>query len=206
MAFTCPPKASVESIPEDVCPQNIGQVQKFGLQREKTAGVANWIPIADAELLATYTALKAAADGTKMQFTPFFGEPNSEAGDARKFGGGNTTPGGVEFVIGRNPSTFTGAFQRLKQSIVKAMKTYEGEKDLRVLLLNEFGWIIGETDDPDAPTMFRGLAIQSFFVQDLTLGGFENVDQNNFEWQFKPNWSDNLHIIVPQFDPLSSLS
>lgn len=206
MSFICPPKPAIETIPEDVCPQNIGQVQKFGVQREKNAGVANWIPIADAPTLATYTALKAAADGTKMQFSPFFGAPTSEAGEARTFGGGNETPGGVEFVIGRNPSNFSGSFQRLKQSIIEALKTYEGEKDLRVILLNEHGWLIGEVDDHDNPTQFRGLPIQAFFVQDLTLGGFENVDANAFQWQFKPNWSDKLHIVVPTFDPLSQLS
>lgn len=206
MSFICPPAASVADIPLFVCPENFGQIQKFGLQRAKTGTTENWIPIADAVLLATYTALKAAADSTKVQFTPFISEPNNEPGEARKFGGGNATVGGVELIIGRNPSPFTGAFLRYPQEIIEEIKKYQNELDLRVFLINEFGQIGCAVDDHANPTKVRGLPIRGFFVSDKGFGNFEAVDRNNFEWQFLPNWSDKFHIIEPtDFDALSQL-
>lgn len=157
-------------------------------------------------LLATWTALKAAADSTKVQVTPYIQDVNNEPGEAREFGGGNQTLGGIPITMGRNPSTLEAAFFDLKQKIAGELKQYECEKELSVFFVNEHGQIIGKTDDPDSPTTFRGFPLRSFFVSDKKLGGFDEPDRNNLKMSFLPNWSDNLHRVTPtDFDALTDI-
>ena len=134
MLCACPPAASIVDIPVDVCIENIGQIQKFGLQRRKTGSAYNWIDITSTNpnLLATWTALKTSADSTKVQFSPFIQEPTSEAGEAIEFGGGNQTVSGIPIIVGRNASTFSAAFLRVKQTIIKEIKKFECETELGV--------------------------------------------------------------------------
>lgn len=202
----CPPNPSITDIPTDECVERIGQVQKVILQRKKNGTALNSMPYPDAPTLATWNALKAATDSTKVQVTPFIQEPTMEAGEKREYGGGNQTLGGIPVVIGRNPSAFSGVFLDVKQSIIAAVKTYECEKNLSVYLVNEQGQIIGLVDNVATPTVFMGIPITSFFVSDKVLGGFEEPDKNNVSWSMMPNWSDNLAIISPSdFDALSEI-
>lgn len=204
----CPPDAQIPTIPTDECIERIGQIQKFLVQRTKNGAVVNEIDIAasNPNLLATWTALKAATDSTKVQTSPYIQEPVNEAGEAREYGGGNQTLGGIPITIGRNPSTFEAAFVDVKQKIIKELKKYECEKELSIFLLNEHGQIIGITDDPDTPAKFKGIPVRSFFVSDKRMGMYEEVDKNMVKWSFLPNWSDNLHIVNPSdFDALAAL-
>jgi hypothetical protein len=208
MLCACPPAAAIGDISTDECKENIGQVQKIGLQRRKDGTALNWITIAtsDPALLATWTALKAAVDNTKVQFTPFIQNPTSETGEAIEFGGGNATVSGIPLIVGRNPSTFEAQFLQVKQTIIKEIKAYECEAELSVFLINEAGDIICIADDPVTPTQVRGIPIRSFFVSDKRLGGFEEPDSNTLSWGFEPNWSDNLTVVSPtDFDALSQL-
>lgn len=208
MLCACPPAAAITDISSDDCKENIGQVQKIVLQRRKDGANLNWIPIAtsDPALLATWTALKAAVDNTKVQTTPFIQNPTSETGEAIEFGGGNQTISGIPLVVGRNASTFEAQFYQVKQAIIKEIKAFECEKELSVFLINEDGQIIGLTDDTTTPTQFRGIPIRSFFVSDKRLGGFEEPDSNTVSWGFEPNWSDDLYIVEPtDFDALTQI-
>ena len=208
MICDCPQADAIQTIPSDECVENLGQIQRYGVQRRKSGATENWINIAttDPELLATWTALKAAADSTKVQFSPIFGNPTTEPGEAIEFGGGNETPGGIPIVVGRQPTTFEAVFYRLKQYIVKALKSYECEVAISVFLVTEAGQIAAIADDPQNPTMIKGIPIRGYFVSDKGLGGREAPDVNNVKWQFEPNWSDNLVLITPSdFDPISAL-
>ena len=208
MICNCPPDAAISTIPVDECLERLGQIQKFGIQRLKNGSVLNEIVIAttNPNVLGTWTDLKSATDSTKVQFSPYIENVENEVGEPRTFGGGNQTIGGIEKIVGRNPSNLTGAFYDLKQAIVKELKKYECEKELAVFLITENGLIVGITDNPATPTKFSGIPIRSFFVSDKKLGGLEESDANNFQWSFLPNWSDNLHIVTPaDFNALSAL-
>lgn len=204
----CPPAAAITAIPTEECLLKIRQVQGFGVQRTRNAGVLNEIDIStdNPNLLATWTALKAAADSTKVQFSPFVAEPTSEAGEARTYGGGNQTLNGLELTLGRAATPFSCKLLDTYQNVVKALKSYECEAALSVFLLTELGAIVGLVDDHDTPTKFRGIPIQSFFVSDLTLGGYEAPEQNMVSWSFLANWSDYLYQVAPaDFDALTQL-
>jgi len=203
----CPPDAAVTDIPVDACLERWGQLQKFIIQRRKNGTVENTIVDAtdDPTLLATWTSLKAAVDSTKVQVSPYMVSVAVEAGEARESGGGNDSIGGIADVIGRNPSTFTASFKDIKQTIVAALKTYECEKELAIIFINEHGQLIGRTSDPATNLDFKGFPIRSFFCSDKSPGGFDNNDINNLKWSFLPNWSDNTRIVTPVFDALTAI-
>ena len=91
---------------------------------------------------AAWTAKMALTDGGKAVISPYIQAPTQDGGDARTFGGGNETLGGVEIVIGRNPMNFSGVMRGVPQSIIKVMKSLQCEAqgdNLGVILFDENG-------------------------------------------------------------------
>lgn len=204
----CPAAAAITSFGADSCLERFGQIQRFGVQRTKSGTTLNEIVIADddPEVLATWTALKAAVDSTKVQFSTFIQEPEAPAGEAREYGGGNATIGGTPILLGSNPTNFQAAFLDVKQSVILSMKGLMCEKTLSVFLVNENGQIGGITDSHSSPTTFRGIPIKSFYLSDKQFGMFEEPDKNFVRWSFVPGWSDYFHVISPSdFDALTEL-
>ncbi len=204
----CPPAAALTAIPADDCFEQLGQIQKFMVQRTKDGSTINTITIAttNPNLLATWTALKAAVDNTKVVVSPFVNNPANEAGEAREFGSDNQVVDGAPILLGRQASVFTSEFYNIKQSIVSVIKGLECEKELSVFLITESGNIVGLADDPSSPTTFKGIPIRSFFVSDKVLGNFDEPDRNFVRWSFLPNWSDLLYQVTPSdFDAKTEL-
>ena len=197
-------------IPVSNCPESFGQIQKVAFQRlYKSTGEKNSFKTdAGIEKKASWTPLLAADDDTKIVISPYIQAPTAEAGAARTFGGGNETLGGVEEIVGREPTPFTGVMRKLPQKIIKALKELQCESwgdNLGVYLFDENG-AIGAIQDAKTATTHYPIPIRSLFIGDKTLGGYEAPDSNNIQWAFLPNWSDDLAIIVPEdFNPLTDL-
>lgn len=197
-------------IPVSNCPESFGQIQKVAFQRlYKSTGEKNSFKTdAGIEKKASWTPLLAADDDTKIVISPYIQAPTAEAGAARTFGGGNETLGGVEEIVGREPTPFTGVMRKLPQKIIKALKELQCESwgdNLGVYLFDENG-VIGAIQDAKTATIHYPIPIRSLFIGDKTLGGYEVPDSNNIQWAFLPNWSDDLAIIVPEdFNPLTDL-
>lgn len=198
------------NIPVSNCPESFGQIQKVAFQRlYKSTGEKNSFKTdAGIEKKASWTPLLSADDDTKIVISPYIQAPTAEAGAARTFGGGNETLGGVEEIMGREPTPFTGVMRKLPQKIIKALKELQCESwgdNLGVYLFDENG-AIGAIQDAKTATTHYPIPIRSLFIGDKTLGGYEAPDSNNIQWAFLPNWSDDLAIIVPEdFNPLTDL-
>lgn len=197
-------------IPVSNCPESFGQIQKVAFQRlYKSTGEKNSFKTdAGIEKKASWTPLLSAEDDTKIVVSPYIQAPTAEAGAARTFGGGNETLGGVEEIVGREPTPFTGVMRKLPQKIIKALKELQCESwgdNLGVYLFDENG-AIGAIQDAKTATTHYPIPIRSLFIGDKTLGGYEAPDSNNIQWAFLPNWSDDLAFIVPEdFNPLTDL-
>lgn len=197
-------------IPVSNCPESFGQIQKVAFQRlYKSTGEKNSFKTdAGIEKKASWTPLLSADDDTKIVISPYIQAPTAEAGAARTFGGGNETLGGVEEIVGREPTPFTGVMRKLPQKIIKALKELQCESwgdNLGVYLFDENG-AIGAIQDAKKATTHYPIPIRSLFIGDKTLGGYEAPDSNNIQWAFLPNWSDDLAFIVPEdFNPLTDL-
>ena len=197
----CPAGAHLTDLEIADCKESFGQIQKVIFQRiYKSAGVKN--TIADLTKKTSITALLTAADGTKIIVSPYIQNPTTEPGAARTFGGGNQTLGGVEIIIGREPTTFSGVMYQEKQSTIAAMKDYMCE-NVGVYLIDENGCIGAHFDG----TSYMPIPIGKLFIGDKKLGGFEEPDSNTIEWSFFPNWSDDLVKVVPSdYNPLTDLA
>lgn len=198
-------------IPVSNCPESFGQIQKVAFQRlYKSIGVKNSFST-DTGIgkKASWTPFLEANDDTKIVISPYIQAPTAEAGAARTFGGGNETLGGVEEIVGREPTPFTGVMRKLPQKIIKALKELQCESwgdNLGVYLFDENG-AIGAIQDAKTVTIHYPIPIRSLFIGDKTLGGYEAPDSNNIQWVFLPNWSDDLAIIAPDdFNPLTDLN
>ena len=208
---TCPAAAALTTIPSAGCPESFGQIQKIAFQRlRKADGTKNSFTSQNSILLkASWTALMAASDGTKIVLSPYVQAPTNEAGSPRTFGGGNETLGGVEMVIGREPTTFSAVIRSVKQDVIKAMKELQCEAqadNLGVFLIDENGAVECIKDETTEGT-FYPIPIRSLFIGDKSHGGLEAPDSNAIQFAFLPNYSDDLSIQVPtDFNPLTDLT
>ena len=208
----CPAGAHLADLSIADCKESLGQIQKVIIQRRYSSqGVLNKIPAANIITKTAMVALATAADGTKIIISPYIQNPTTTPGEARTFGGGNQTLGGIEIVIGREATTFEGVIYQEKQSTIKTMKEYSCE-EIGVYLIDENGNIgaIKEEVASDGGTTVNYLPIpvRSFFIGDKNLGGYEEPDSNAIKWSFLPNWSDNLEIIkqsTMDYNPLLDL-
>ena len=209
---SCPAGSALTTIPATGCPESFGQIQKVAFCRlAKADGTKNSFTSGSStgiDKLAAWTAKMAKTDGEKVVISPYIQAPTQEAGSPRTFGGGNETLGGVEIIIGREPSTFTGVLRAVPQSVIKAMKELQCEAqadNLGVFLFDENGAIEAIEDGTTAGTYYP-IPIRSLFIGDKAHGGLEAPDNNAIQWTFLPNYSDNLKIVVPtDFNPLTDL-
>lgn len=203
---SCPLGVTIPSVPNaGGCPSDFGQVQKIVFQRVFKAGTTkNTFGKSGSSAisaLASWTANFSATDGSKMVITPYVEAPSTDGGDAITFGGGNDTLGGVTKIIGRNPVNFSCAIRQCPQDVIKGLKALQCEGELGVYLVNGEGQVLGLADT----TGYYPIPIQSLFVGDLMLMGFDNPDENSLSFSFKPNWSDDAVIVNTEFNPLTDL-
>lgn len=212
---SCPASSALTTIPVVQCGENFGQIQKIAFQRLTSAdgnknsfaatGTGSTTPTIT--LKASWTPLIAESNntGAKIVLSPFINNPTSEPGAARTFGGGNESLGGIEEVLGAEPTAFSAVLRRMPQNVIKVMKDLMCEAavgNLGVYLFNENGQIEA-IQDTDEPNTYYPIPIRSLFISDKGHGGLENPDSNNISFSFAPNYSDNLKIVTPtDFNPL----
>lgn len=211
----CPAAAALPHIPDFTCAESFGQIQKVAFQRlYKASEVKNSFAKTNGiGKKAEWSLFLSASDSTKIVVSPYIQAPTVEAGAPRTFGGGNETLGGIEEIIGREPTTFTAVMRKMPQSLIKALKDLQCESEsqnLGVYLFDENGNIGALQDETTTTTAttttYCPIPIRSLFIGDKTLGGLEAPDSNNIQWSFLPNWSDNLVIVAPEdFNPLTDL-
>lgn len=206
----CPAAAALTTIPAVACPENFGQIQKIAFQRlQKADGTKNsFTSSAAITALASWTALLAAADGSKIVVSPYVNSPADSGGDARRSSGGNDDLGGIALVLGGNPVQFDGVFKSAPQSVIKIMKELQCEAqagNLGVFLFDENGKIEAIQDET-TPTTYYPIPIRSLFIGSKIHGNFDAKDTNAISWMYPDNYSDNLVIVTPtDFNPLTDL-
>ena len=206
----CPAAAAITTIPNVACPENFGQIQKVAFQRLlKADGTKNSFTTSASILLkASWTALLAAADGSKIVVSPYINAPADSGGDARMTSGGNDDLGGIPEVLGGEPVQFTGSLRSVPQSVIKAMKPLMCEANagnLGVYLFDENGKIEALQDATTATTYYP-IPIRALFIGSKIHGNFDAKDSNVISWYYPDNYSDQLAIVTPtDFNPLTDL-
>ena len=212
----CPAATAIPTIPAVTCPENFGQIQKVAFQRlrkadgTRNAMVGSGTPVAASiPLKATWTALLAAADGSKVVVSPYINAPADSGGDARMTSGGNDDLGGIPVVLGGNPVQFEGQLRSVPQSVIATMKELMCEAaagNLGVFLFDENGKIEA-IQDKTTPTTYYPIPIRALFIGSKIHGNFDAKDANAIQWQYPDNYSDGLAIVTPSdFNPLTDLN
>lgn len=210
----CPAASALTTIPNVACSENFGQIQKVAFQRlRKADGTRNSFTNSASILLkASWTALLAAADGSKIVVSPYINAPADSGGDARMSSGGNDDLGGIAEVLGGNPVQFDGQLRSIPQSVIKVMKELQCEANagnLGVFLFDENGNIqcVAETTGTNpVVTTYYPIPIRALFIGSLIHGNFDAKDSNAISWQYPDNYSDDLAIVKPtDFNPLTDL-
>lgn len=205
----CPAAASLTTIPNVACAENFGQIQKVAFQRlVKADGTKNsFTSTASILLKASWTALMAAADGSKVVVSPYINAPADGGGDARMSSGGNDDLGGVPEVLGGEPVQFTGQIRAVSQSVIKVMKALQCEANagnLGVFLFDENGNI--EAIQGETSGTYYPIPIRALFIGSKIHGNYDAKDSNAISWYYPDNYSDDLAIVVPtDFNPLTDL-
>lgn len=206
----CPAAAAITTIPNVTCPENFGQIQKVAFQRlRKADGTRNsFTNTASILLKASWTALLAATDGSKIVVSPYINAPADSGGDARMTSGGNDDLGGIAEVLGGNPVQFDGSLRSIPQSVIKTMKALQCEANagnLGVFLFDENGKIEAIKDESATDTYYP-IPIRALFIGSKIHGNFDAKDSNAISWQYPDNYSDDLVIVTPtDFNPLTDL-
>lgn len=206
----CPAAAALTTIPNVACAENFGQIQKVAFQRLRQAdGTRNSFTSSASILLkASWTALLAAANGTKIVVSPYINAPADSGGDARMSSGGNDDLGGIPQVLGGNPVQFDGQLRAIPQSVIKVMKELQCEAqagNLGVFLFDENGKIEA-LQDPTTATTYYPIPIRALFIGSKIHGNYDAKDSNAISWQYPDNYSDSLAIVSPtDFNPLTDL-
>ena len=210
----CPAASALTTIPNVACSENFGQIQKVAFQRlRKADGTRNAFSSSASILLkASWTALLAAADGSKVVVSPYINAPADSGGDARMSSGGNDDLGGIAEVLGGNPVQFDGQIRSVPQSVIKIMKELQCEANagnLGVFLFDENGniqCVVESTGTNPVVTNYYPIPIRALFVGSLIHGNFDAKDSNAISWQYPDNYSDDLTIVKPtDFNPLTDL-
>lgn len=203
----CPASKHLNDLEIAECKESFGQIQKVIITRIfSSTGTKNTLAKATVEKKTTMAPLFSVSDGTKLIISPYIQNPTTEPGEARTFGGGNQTLGGIEIVIGREPTNFTGIIYQEAQSVIKTLKSYSCER-IGVFLIDENG-NIGAIDETGNGENYLPIPVDKFFVGDKNLGDYEEPDSNTISWSFYPNWSDNLVLIKADtlnYNPLTDL-
>ena len=208
----CPANESIPLLGSfTVCPENFGQIQKVAFQRLKNDdGTTNSFPTngtGDIKMLASWTPLLTKNGSERVSVSCYIQAPTEDGGDAITFGGGNDTLGGVELIVGRNPVNFSGVIRSMSQREIELMKRLQCEVqagNIGVYLFDENGNI--ECVKRDTEQTAYPIPIRSLFVGDKIHGGYDTPDSNVISWSYMPNYSDDITIIKPNFNPLTDLS
>ena len=195
MTYECP--TVLPNVPNMKCEVKFGQIQKVAFQR-----IGQSFTRAEIVTKAAWQAFLTAQDPTKIVVTPFVESPTSDGGDERTFGSGNQVLDGIEIIMGINPVKMTFALRSYPQVIIEALKHLMQFRDLGVLFFTGDGRIIALKED----NLYKPMPIRSFFVGDLLFGGRTQPDKNQMSFYFKPNFSDHLSLIQPEFNPMELMN
>ena len=204
----CPLPAAIGALSAQACQENFGQIVRVIFQRLGTPFPAAAGGIGDIDVIASWTALLAAVDGTKVSVAPLNENMLIPAGEAITEGGDdNTTTFGQAILVGAGQVIVTGTYRGLPAANQLELKAFSSEAavygNLGVYLVNEHGQFIC---DNKTGTELHPFPITSYFIGDVDSQGYNTHNKNNFQWNFKAGWSENFKIVeATDFDPLTDL-
>jgi hypothetical protein len=201
----CPLATSLTDIPASVCPENMGQIQRYWFVRKgevvwDTVTPANNLPATIAALAPTvvagWTILFAAADDSHVVPSPLIGGDSTLTGGSTisQGGGDNSTLSGQTLINGINPTDGTARFDSLTGAQITAFRKLACEgTGLEVYLINQQGLIWGQ----QVGDLFTGFDISNVVLGSMTNAGFGTRDNNTMTFQLDFDYDETKAAITP---------
>jgi hypothetical protein len=200
LLINCPLPTAIGDISDAPCEEHFGQILRIALARvgdiftDETAFATE----------AAWDIALAAADDTKVQFTPLMNNVVIPQGEAATIGPDtNETFYGELKVVGKTAIPVTGRFQGLPFAVKKELEAYLSEGasfgNLGVFLIDEFNKVYG-IQTGGAATAVSPIPASSFFVGDPGSEGYNTLTYTPVSWNFRGNWVDDVISVTPDFD------
>lgn len=198
--FSCPAPTALASIPATSCPVKFEQIQKMAIQRIQSSPSFSTTSIL---LAATWTALLAAADSTKVIITPFMrnvvippSEPLFEGGND------NTTLNGIPLLRGIGTVRITAQVDNISSAAAAALRALASESsgttgstNLWAYFFNKNGQVI--SDKTGSTTALPGFKIYNLVLSDVGSAGFAQPNTFNLSFDMEGLWSNNFQVYTP---------
>lgn len=200
--LVCPKPAALDAIPDQDCPFRMDQIVRLAFGRRAVPAFATEAAI---KLLATWTPLVAAVDGTKIVLSPIFSGFVIPSSEGLFVGGGdNSTFNGVREYNGENFVTVTGNFKNITPQVYLALQKLSqysiagniGGTDLGIIPFNKNGFAF--------PGGLDFIDVFNFRLGSRGSEGYNANDVVPFSFDLTADWADNLQSIKLSFDPLTA--
>lgn len=187
----CPLPASGPTLPNEECPENLGQVVRIILLRRG-------YPLADTEaaalLKATYTGLVGAVDETKIQITkPLEGTTISGSEPIVEGGDDNSTFLGLEITTGYQSAKLESMIRNVSGAYIAALRKWRFY-DIDVAFVNEFGQIAARVGTDGK---VYGFPCYGWGVGDKANEGKNTHDKAKIRASLAAGWRDDLKLFKP---------
>lgn len=184
---------ALPKIDRDSCGENFGQSQVMVYVDMNDAETIGELTEEAVKAIATWTG-KMAGTAPKATLSPMLYNPAVNAGGERTWGGGNATPDGKVFNLGKEPSEFTAELRKATAAQQKSMEelTCMAEADrLGCYLFDGEGQVMGTVKNGE----FAPIKVKKFYISDVTLMGKEEPDYNSLSMQFEEGWSADRKVV-----------
>jgi hypothetical protein len=203
----CPLATSLTDIPASVCPENMGQIQRYWFVRKGEvawniptpadptqipAGISGLAPT----VLAGWTILFADPGDAHVVPSPLIGGDSTLTGGSTisQGGGDNSTLSGQTLINGINPTDGTARFDSLTGAQITAFRKLACEgTGLEVYLINQQGLIWGQ----QVGDLFTGFDISNVVLGSMTNAGFGTRDMNTMTFQLDFDYDETKAAITP---------
>ncbi len=198
---------SEQSVLSDVAirSESFGETQRLLFMKlYDDTGALNTIPAATLKSKSALAALRGAIDHTKIVFSPVVHEPSTSPGGARLDGGVGTTAGGVEEVVGIDPTEVSFVMRNVRQDTVTLLRKF-GCTPIGVIRFDACGNAEGIVDDHDAPTTIMPVPVNTLFVGDKSHGNGQSAEKNVLSFKHIGGWSEKVGVVKAD-DPTLALN
>lgn len=204
----CPLTGAINGLLDENCRKSIGQWRKLIIQRTADdAGVDNVITVAttDPADVATWTALAAAVDESKVVFSPKIYEFTPAQHETQEYAGGDASPDGETIPLRELAADQTYKYIGTSAALERALKELNcwNTVGLSIFIVGDGNRIWGYSND-DGVT-FKGIRVNKHYVGAKMPAVNSTIDSNPVTIGLPSDWGEYLYPIDTNFDPMKNL-
>jgi len=208
----CPSNPTLTTISDYECGIDFDQIVRLGFSKNQPAQFPTLAGAGGIQVQASWDALKAAVDDTKVILTPptvSLTIPKSEAQEAG--GNDNSTIKGIPNYLGENPILISGQINSMPSAVYAEMldlvcqsKSNIGKSLVMFYPFNQFEQVVYDDEGRDDVDL-KGFPIYNFRISSPGSEGFNSLNTYDFSFYVAADWAKNFMVTKCDFDPLTDI-